>query len=328
MRSLNFFNWKDLVDIETPPCLTLTVNLQRNNSTAWGERLRNQISTAESLMQECYGERVVKSFDLESRIQSFLSTKKAPLAKSLGLFLSPEISAYAGFHKEFPELCVVADTFHIKPFIVNNWQRPVIAMYEGDDGLQAYVWSEFEISPLGRIDSLEHFFKTHRLNDQSVVILGTRSYSTRSRDQLAMLRLQNDFRFVDVGVQDLYCFIEQIPGIAKAQHKLEEMQFLQNARVSLGEQSTPIKILDDLNRTYKTGTFASPVKTPLWGKFHDRNHLVDMYEEQRNAKDDCIVDDIYELAIKKNMKTLFIEPQEWSLQSPFVFNPNREEEVA
>jgi len=310
----------------------MTVNLKRSQQKSWGERLMAEVGQAEKLVRKSYGDRGVEALKLREKVENFVSSQQFPVAQALGIFVNPEMSAYAAFSKSFPELCVVSDSFHIKPFIYNDWQRPVFGVFVTHGRLEFYLVNHFEIVPQGAFGGIKEFLGTRKLGAQSIFVFAENRWGQNLHDKAVEEVKSRGFRIVETGAEDRQVFLSQLPNIAKAQHYYEEQSFLRHAKAHYPLE-TPSRILSDLKKSpSRAGTFASSVINPLWGKIHRSKLDISMYEQQFDAEDDCIVDDLYEIALQKNMNTLFVDPGKWDLPTPFVFNksPNKplKEEVA
>lgn len=329
MKKLSVFNWRELIEVETPPCLSIVLNTDRVSDSAWQDRLQEMIPSAEALLEKSYGSRAGHVLRIRRELNSFLKKEPWIFGRSLGIFLSPEIGAYASFSKPFPELCVVSDSFHIKPFIYNNWQRPTFGIYSKSNSHNFYLVDDHEISPLGSFKDASDFMKRFPVPQHSTFlfagnptrIMFTSRHSKEMRDKA--------HKIVDLGPISIDTFFDELPLVVQAQRENEDRKFLSHFN-SLKIPS-PDVISHELSRAHVDGYFASHVLNPLWGKAAADRPQIEIYESQQDAKDDCLVDDLFELAIRKGMKTLMIDSHKWKFPTPFLFktdNTNKRKDIA
>ncbi len=330
MKQFNVFNWRSLLEVDTPPCVSISVNLCRHDDCSIKERLLALAAKAEDSLEKAFGVHEASKLNIEEKIRSFLGYQELPVAKSVEFLISPEVSGFASFEKYIPELALVGESFHLKPFIFNNWQRPVIGVFATQRNLDFYLLSNFEIQPLGSFSGFDDFLRFRHLGKQSIFVFAEIPWGSSQYEDAKNKARSKGYRIVDLGGHDRDKLLSELPMIAKAQYQFEELRFLRDAHDQKPYNSSG-KVFDNLQKSNGIGTFASPVLDPFWNRVEGTQEDIELYENSTITSHEGVVDDLFEMALKKDMNTLCVDPRKWDLPIPFVFNkPHKplKEEVA
>lgn len=324
MKKLSVFNWRELIEVETPPCLSIVLNTDRVNGNGWQDRLQDMIPSAEALLKKTYGSRAENVLRIRRELDTFLKKEPWIFGQTLGIFISPEVSGFASFSKPFPELCIVSDSFHIKPFIYNNWQRPTFGIYSKSNSHSFYLVDDHEISPLGNFKDSKDFLSRFPVPQHSTFLFAGNPTRIMFTSRHFKEMREKAYKIVDLGPISIDGFFDELPLVVQAQRENEDRRFL--SHFSSSQIPSPDVISHKLSQSQVNGYFASHVLSPLWGKASNDRAQIDLYEAQKDGKDDCVVDDLFEVAIRKGMKTLMIESHKWKFPTPFLLKTENNNE--
>jgi|GEM_PF-5183630 len=319
MRKLSALNWRILLNTDTPPCVSIIIQCKGKSKATLRADLLKIAEPCEELIKKSYGQRTFEILKINEEIERLLENEKTFLASSLGIFIGPDLSAFALFSETYPDICVVSQSFHIKPFLLNRWQWPSLGLYFTKNSLEVFVSDRFHLEPMGTFEGLEDFWKNRTLPPQLTMVIGGHKKRVQTYFLRGMPNGDLINRFVDVGNPRRDEFFEQLPLIVQAHHDGEEERLIRNLRI---DPTSTVHAISDkiLNQSSSRGVFASELTLPLWGRFSKSNKIVDIYETQRDGFDDCVVDELFEASLRKGNKTYLVHPKRWKLAQPFIYN--------
>lgn len=311
-------------------------------------RLNRLLSQARSLLKKDNEEDRSESY-LEPIRRMILNEGYKPQAKGLGFFCSKDGFYFCELDVVPPEITVVADSYHIKPllqsvlfrttcYIVTISARRICLFKasrhaivgvrsmsnqmseESQDRQRMLVGQAQRPKELaGRFlaKATQDLLKDVDLRHQNVAIFGAKMWRKRIENEL--ISQANAHVFFQGGMPSS---IQDIKDTVLKQLERKLKRDFESDAARIVESTHPGFVSRDLKAIAAAaiqGRISTLIVEPglqVWGDFDKETGSLEIYPEQRNHRDDCVIDDIIELVMQHKGDVVFAETPQTHRHQP------------
>ncbi len=299
-------NWRVLLDVDTPPCVSIYLPGQSSLSER-KKQFGNLLLDTHHLIRNSYSKRVADRIGNDMS-KYFDSTSFEPLARGEAFFISPEIRASIVLETEVESRNVVANSFHLAPLLFSSWINQALVVHVGLTKTSVYGLGTFQNQELRRLTCAQSLMRLLPLLRQHS---GPVFFSGLSQRKQLIDRL--------LCLEDLHCSVEDLgqlsaeKAIADARDRLQQRS---QQTITIARSQRDEKLSFDINLEFKKllkGKVKKLLVSPkdlIWGTLDKRNGYAKMQSEQRDAHDNCLVDTAINIAFKRGIPIEVYTPSE------------------
>lgn len=346
MNPLKLSELGSVLRVTHGPCVSLYVS--SGSHGLWSPRTvlryRKLLKQAENLLKEQCDARttaqLLKPMGYYSSLQS-----QVPQAQTLCFFSSPEMNGYFPLSEPSPDLCVVAESFHVTPIAdfvnpVRTWflvklTKAGMNLYRGRGSalefLDSFHMAEHprtSVSTSNPHDGqryirftdedhlrLDDFLSTYIDDDHSrfpLIMTGTKTDTDGYEKATAHnfdLTINFSERYRELGTQDILSTVWPKVNELFVLEKKMALAGLSHARQSGRTTSDPEQVANRLSAG-ELRTMAVCHGSPDWGRIDWKTGRISRRPKTADGQTDCIYDDLVERAMVQGCKVLFCSPTE------------------